>query len=91
MKTQAELAKLLEPLPVVGSVWKHYRGGVYEVVGRAIREADLSPGVLYYNAGSPHVTFFRPWAEWEDDVGGGVKRFTWQFDRGYTETEVRDA
>ncbi len=76
MKTQAELAKLLEPLPAVGSVWKHYRGGVYEVVGRAIREADMSPGVLHISANGAMVAFFRPWAEWEDDVGGGKKRFT---------------
>lgn len=33
--------------PEVGSVWRHYKGGLYVVVARSIKEDTLEPLVTY--------------------------------------------
>ncbi len=57
-----ELLSRLEFCPPVGSRWRHYKGGRYVVTGRAIREADQEPQVLYL--ADSGITFCRPAAEW---------------------------
>ncbi len=60
--SDAELGSRLEDCPPVGSRWRRYKGGRYVVVGRAIREADQEPQVLYL--ADSGITFCRPASEW---------------------------
>lgn len=57
--------------------FRHYKGGLYELVCEATLESDLSPMVVYRAAdGSiwcrPKAVFF----EWIEVDGGKVQRFT---------------
>lgn len=58
------------PLPgsatVIGGWWKHYKGGVYEVVGTCTIEKTCEPGVLY--RGHDGRTWLRPLAEWHEII-----------------------
>jgi hypothetical protein len=72
--TDYELKQLLSGCPPAGSTWRHRDGGVYTVVGAAVREEDLSPLVLYRSAGG--VVWSRLHAEFAErftlvDGGGG--------------------
>jgi len=70
-QADAELAPLLAGCPEPGSRFRHYKGGVYEVVGRCILEATREPCVVYRPAGS-ELTWCRPLANWQEviDVAG---------------------
>lgn len=57
--------------PAPGSRWRHHRGGCYVVVGMAVREADLSPLVVYRPEGADDdVIWVRPLCEWGQKVTG---------------------
>lgn len=62
-----------------GQKLRHYKGGIYTVVGHCIIEATLQPGILYRaEQGDKSVTWLRPLAEFDQDVTteiGTVKRF----------------
>jgi hypothetical protein len=63
-----------------GTRLRHYKGGLYVVVGRCVIEATLQPGVLYrpLQGDMQDVTWMRPWAEFQDRVqtaAGVVPRF----------------
>ena len=49
----------------VGTRWRHRKGGEYEVLCVALREADLSPQVVYESR-ETGVTYIRPLAEFCD-------------------------
>jgi hypothetical protein len=66
MKTTDELLDLMARFPSEG-VYRHYKGGLYVVVGRAVLESTLEPLVVYQGFGSA-VTFARPLSEWEATV-----------------------
>jgi hypothetical protein len=77
MKTTDELLDLMARFPSEG-VYRHYKGGLYVVVGRAVLESTLEPHVLYQPFDSP-VTFARPLLEWEATVeheGRAAPRYT---------------
>ncbi len=43
--------------------YRHYKGGVYELIGEAILESDLTPMIIYRAADGrlwvrPHAVFF---------------------------------
>lgn len=71
-------------LPRPGDTYRHYKGGLYEVVGVAIDEATLGPLVIYRPAeGNPHYGQPLPWVRtldnFLDPVDDGVTsgpRFT---------------
>ncbi len=46
--------------PVVGSRWRHFKGGLYEVVCMATDERNLQRGVVYRNVQVPEKVWFRP-------------------------------
>lgn len=48
-----------------GSLWKHRKGGYYEVLAVGRIEADLAPVVIYQSKIDRHV-WVRPLAEFED-------------------------
>lgn len=52
--------------PAPGSRWQHRAGGLYVVVGMALRESDLSPVVIYQpDSPADAVIWSRPLCEWE--------------------------
>lgn len=65
----------------VGSVWRHYKGDLYTVLGHALREHDRVVLVIYKRSsgrgceryGAP--TWARPAREWEQAVKSGAPRF----------------
>jgi hypothetical protein len=58
------LQALVRMAPLPGSLWVHRKGGVYTVVTGAVREADLTPLVVYRDAGG--VAWVRTLAEFKD-------------------------
>ena len=63
-----------------GTRLRHYKGGLYEVVGTCLIESTLKPGVLYrpLQGDSQNITWFRPMTEFQDKVAtphGQVPRF----------------
>ncbi|MDD2879427.1 MAG: DUF1653 domain-containing protein [Rhodoferax sp.] len=76
-----------------GSLLRHYKGGLYTVVGTCLIEATLQPGVLYkpHQGDSQDVTWMRPMAEIDDMVAtahGAVRRFVAVSDGGYLGSDV---
>lgn len=74
--------------PAIGSVWRHYAGGNYRVVGLSIREADLAPLVHYCEVDhdmpdyrdADAVVMSRDLANWQQvvrcpETGQPVRRF----------------
>jgi hypothetical protein len=64
-----------------GAVLRHFKGGIYTVIGTCIIEATLKPGVLYkpQQGDSQDVVWMRPLAEFFDMVttyNGTVQRFS---------------
>ncbi len=53
--------------PEVGSLWRHYKGGLYRVVGRCRIEETLADAVLYVAADAlPGATpWCRPLRGWQ--------------------------
>ncbi len=67
-------------LAETGAVLRHYKGGLYTVVGTCMIEASLQPGILYrpHQGDSQHMVWMRPLAEFQDQVmteHGAVPRF----------------
>jgi hypothetical protein len=63
--------KAIDILPLTpGTRLRHYKGGLYEVVGACLIEATLQPGVLYkpLQGDMQDVTWMRPLAEFTDTV-----------------------
>ena len=63
-----------------GTQLRHYKGGLYTVIGSCLIEATLQPGVLYrpLQGDKQDVIWMRPLAEFSDMVptaGGPVARF----------------
>lgn len=55
---------------LAGTIWAHYKGGRYRVVGSCIREEDGAACVLYQSVdGGPW--FSRPISEWLGTVPWG--------------------
>ena len=62
--TPNELRRTLAQCPLDGSRWTHAKTGRrYSVVGRAVIEANLKPGVLYVSS-DDGLTWVRPLSEW---------------------------
>lgn len=76
MPAHAPTASQLQP----GTLLRHYKGGLYTVIGTCLIEANLQPGVLYrpLQGDMQHVTWMRPLSEFQDSVdtpAGPVPRF----------------
>lgn len=68
---------LLKNGPVICSKYRHYKGGIYEVIELAIFENTLTPMVIYRNAdGTAWARTFDDWNATVDVDGKSVKRFT---------------
>jgi hypothetical protein len=74
------LIGLLAECPPRGTRFQHYKGGLYQVVGAAILEAQLEPAVIYRpleGAGSAFdwIRLLSDWNELVQRDGGMVPRF----------------
>lgn len=61
-----------------GSVYRHFKGGIYEVLHLATLESSLTPVIVYRQLHTDKV-WVRPIAEWYELVecnGIQVRRFT---------------
>ena len=63
-----------------GTQLRHYKGGLYSVVGTCLIEATLKPGILYkpQQGDKQDVTWMRPLSEFQDMIAtpdGSVPRF----------------
>lgn len=81
-----ELRPPLQPFPRTapepGTVWKHYRGGAYQVVAMARHSESLEPLVVYVLTNDdekPRKVWCRPLSMWADTAivrdGAAVPRF----------------
>lgn len=66
---------------VAGTVLRHYKGGLYRVVGACLIEATLETGILYQplQGDSQDLLWMRPAGAFDETVttpSGLVKRFT---------------
>ncbi len=66
-----------------GSLWRHYKGGLYRVLSLALREEDKAQLVLYtlvpLPGKDPGPVWCRPLMEWLGDTyqnGVSVRRYT---------------
>ena len=61
-----------------GSLWRHYKGGLYRLVVCGRLEATKEPHVVYVSAETfPYGEhWIRPLTEWGQEVAPGVRRFT---------------
>lgn len=56
-------------------IYRHFKGGIYEVVGVAIHTETQDGLVLYKYVNNPHnIIWARPIKMWNDEVNG-KKRF----------------
>jgi hypothetical protein len=63
-----------------GTRLRHYKGGLYNVVGTCLIEATLKPGVLYrpQQGDKQDVIWMRPMSEFQDIIAtpdGSIPRF----------------
>lgn len=56
-----EIAKEL----MIGSVWRHHKGGTYRVLSLGYIEATLTPAVVYVSS-QEHIVWIRPVSEFMD-------------------------
>jgi hypothetical protein len=71
------LAEATDMVPV-GSVWRHYKGGVYTVVCIAFDELTLDFEVVYQPEEDERVHFTRPLSVWLETIqwhGAALPRF----------------
>lgn len=73
----------LPDTPKPSSVWKHYKGDFYIVIGIVMRESSHEIEVCYESLESEsslHIQWIRPLREWTETIincnGKNVKRFT---------------
>ena len=56
--------------------YRHYKGGLYKVIGNAVHTETEEPLVIYHPLGEPSKMWARPEAMWNDDIDENTKRFT---------------
>ena len=79
--TEEELDKYIKSLdlPKIGTIWRHYKGGLYIVRENALNEATQRMGVVYQDLTPPCRVYSRPFDDWRESVyheGKIVRRFT---------------
>ena len=65
--------------PVVGGLYRHYKGGMYRILTIARHSETLEELVVYANASDPALVWARPISMWSETVetkDGTVLRFT---------------
>jgi hypothetical protein len=68
-----DLPKLLKQCPRKGTLFRHYKGGLYIIVGSALNENTREPMVLYTRSGD-HLVWSRPLSNFVSLVQGDTAR-----------------
>jgi hypothetical protein len=71
MGDRSPLPPLPADRPEVGTVWRHYKGGWYQVVGVGRHSETLEPMVAYVRTNDPtkpREQWYRPLLLWNDEV-----------------------
>lgn len=68
------MAKVLAPQP--NTVWRHYKGTIYRVLGTS-KHTETGELLVVYTERmqSSKMIWARPLSMWHDDIGEGVPRF----------------
>lgn len=68
------------PIPAPGSIWRHWKGGLYRVVCVAVRESDGREMVVYEPADGSGHAWARDSIQWHMEItpkdGDKVPRFS---------------
>ena len=56
--------------------YRHYKGGLYKVIGNAVHTETEEPLVIYHPLGEPSKMWARPESMWDDYINAEIKRFT---------------
>ncbi len=79
-KYKDDLQKEIATLPMkAGQLYRHYKGGSYEVVTLALKEDTLEFLVIYKSLDRGGTIWARTWSNWNEEVevgGRSVPRFT---------------
>ena len=59
--------------PVVGAVYRHYKGNLYRVLYLAKHTETMEDLVVYVNVNEPEHVWARPASMWNDPVGDTVR------------------
>lgn len=62
--------------PVKGGIYRHYKGGLYQVIGLSI-EVDSNKICVVYWSLSKETMYHRLWFDFCAEVEPGIKRFTY--------------
>lgn len=64
-------------LPKTGQIFRHYKGGLYEIDGLGVLESNLSPAVIYHSIHPAEKSrrWIRPLSDFQAEVQHGVRRF----------------
>jgi len=65
-----------KPKTVNKEIWRHYKGGFYEVIAVAKRESDAAELVLYAKCDGDGTVWVRPLSEWNETMPNGKQRYT---------------
>lgn len=76
-------------IPAVGSLWRHYKGGLYTVVAIAKLESNPTAGdQVVYSSVETKETWVRPLSEWHELLDGPVAGTVSRFKRVPDHTQV---
>ena len=53
--------------PVPGQIWKHYKGGMYEIIAMC-NHTDTNESLVIYRSLSFGGFYARPYSEWHDEI-----------------------
>ena len=56
--------------PVPGQTWKHYKGGMYEIIAMC-NHTDTNESLVIYRSSSFGGFYARPYSEWHDEMKDG--------------------
>lgn len=74
LRTIQKCVKLSEIIPKRGQIWKHYKGGKYQVLEVVMNEKDESISVIYNGICKENIMPI-PWSRSLDDWNATVEAF----------------
>ncbi len=73
------LEAILTNSPWPGSIWRHWKGAMVQVIGMGHHTETGQAIVLYKHEINNRVNFWaRPLSMWDDEARPGIKRFVYQ-------------
>lgn len=69
-----KISRLTNDSPLPGEVWRHYKGGIYEIISMSIN-TETNEDMVVYKSKTNKLCYSRPLSIWSEYVGD-KKRFT---------------